>query len=463
LAHGPLTDLPMLRQGKPWPIERWLGPLQRFARLEASGGIVILTAAVVALAWANSPAGALYDELRHAAIGIRIESFEFTLSAEHWINDALMAVFFFLVGLEIKREILVGALSTWKQAALPVFGAVGGMLVPGLIYAGVNWGHPETIRGWGVPMATDIAFALGVLSLGARGAPRSLRVFLATLAVADDLGALLVIAIFYTERLDLGAMAWGGIVLGGMFALGASGARRGWPFALLAAVLWGLVHRSGVHATIAGVLAAVAIPARERVDGRAFVEFSRDALDRFEHAGPGGHRILSDPRRHAIVRGIGDACDKARTPLQLIEHALAAWVAFAIVPLFALANAGVAVAAGDMVGTFLSRECLGVVLGLTLGKPIGITLAAWFAVRLGLGQVPAGVSWMQLHGAAWLAGIGFTMSLFIANLAFANGPALLDHAKVGILLGSLVSGIVGLIILRRARPRATHSMPARTP
>ncbi len=463
--HAPDGDnLPELDRGTPLPVERWLAPFHRFARLEASGGIVLLAMGVVALVWANSPWREHYEHLRHTKVALGSESFGLKLSLEHWINDALMAVFFFLVGLEIKREILVGELSSWKKAALPVAGALGGMLVPAGIFAALNTGAP-TMRGWGIPMATDIAFALGVLSLGARGAPIGLRVFLASLAVADDIGALLVIAIFYTERLDLGALGWGAGVLASMALIGHLGVRRVWPFAILGVVLWVLVLRSGIHATIAGVLAAATIPVRQRVDARAFVAFSRQAIDRFEHAGSGdgtsGQSILTNTGQQALVQGIEDACDKVQTPLQIMEHALVPWVAFAIIPIFALANAGVTVAAGDLAGTFLSRECLGVALGLAIGKPIGITLVAWLAVRLGIGALPAGVSWLQIHGAAWLGGIGFTMSLFIANLAFAqgdaaNGTRYLDHAKVGILTGSFVAAVVGLIILKAARSRPHH-------
>ncbi len=463
MAHKHHHDLPALDHGKPLLAERVLAPFQRFMQFEASGGIVLLLAAVVALAWANSPWRESYDTIRHAKAALGTEDVGLKLSVEHWINDALMAIFFFLVGLEIKREILVGELSSWKKAALPVAGAIGGMLVPAGIFAVLNWGQP-TLRGWGIPMATDIAFALGVLSLGARGAPVGLRVFLASLAVADDIGALLVIAIFYTEKLALGYLGVSAALLAAMAIMGQAGVRKAWPFALLGAVLWVCVYKSGIHATIAGVLAAATIPVRQRVDGRTFVDYSRAALQAFEDTGPEGKRMLTEPAQQAIVHNLEEACKKVQTPLQIMEHALVPWVAFAIIPIFALANAGVAIGGDGLGATFLSRECLGVALGLLVGKPIGITLAAWIAVKLGIGALPKGVSWLQIHAVSWLAGIGFTMSLFIANLAFASGDAAsgthyLDHAKVGILSGSFVAAVVGLILLKLAKASTKQHNP----
>jgi Na+:H+ antiporter, NhaA family len=463
MAQGPKIELPVLEVGPSLPAERLFAPMQRFMNFEASGGIVLLVAAVVALIWANSSWAPSYESLRQAELALGHESFGLKLTVEHWINDALMAIFFFLVGLEIKREILVGELSSWKKAALPVAGALGGMLVPAAIFAALNWGQP-TIRGWGIPMATDIAFALGVLSLGARGAPIGLRVFLATLAVADDIGALLVIAVFYTENLRLEYLGIGGVLLLAMVIMGQTGVRRAWPFAVMAAVLWVCVYKSGIHSTIAGVLAAATIPVRQRVDGRAFLSFSRALLEVFERSGPDGKTMLTKPAHQAVMHGLEDASRKVQTPLQIIEYALVPWVAFAIVPIFALANAGVAIGRDGLANTFLSRECLGVALGLLIGKPIGITLLAWFAVKGGIGALPKGVSWLQIHAVSWLAGIGFTMSLFIANLAFAKGDAAngthyLDHAKVGILSGSFVAAVVGLVLLKTAKNSSTPDQP----
>lgn len=456
------------------PIEGLIAPFQRFARLEAASGIVLLIFAAAALIIANGPLGHAYHDILMSKGTIGVGAWTLTLSVEQWINDGLMATFFFLVGLEIKREVVIGELSNPRKAAVPIAAAVGGMLVPGLVYAAFNWGRP-TIRGWGVPTATDIAFSLGVLALLGKRVPAGVRLFLATLAIADDLGALIVIAVFYTEELRLDALMGAGVCFGIMVALNTLGARKAWAYALVGLVLWYFVLMSGVHATIAGVLGAMAIPVSARVDGGQFVNFVRRSLTAFEHAGPPsngsalGHetdtphrgRIIPTDEQQAAVQGIEDACNKVQTPLHTLEHAMAPWVAFVVIPIFALANAGVHLGGvgGDAGGgaeehsllhAFTQRETLGVMLGLLLGKPIGITLVSLLAVKSGLGALPSGVTWRHLHGASWLAGIGFTMSLFIANLAFAGGEAAekLNDAKIGILSGSLVAGIVGFMLLR---------------
>ena len=416
-------------------------------RLEAASGIVLLACTVIALAWANSPWAASYSEFFHhrditVALG---ETVVIRGSVEWWINDALMAIFFFVVGLEIKREIVVGELSTFRKAALPMMAALGGMVVPAAIFAGLNAGH-EGSRGWGVPMATDIAFALGVLALLGRRAPHGLRVFLATLAIADDLGALIVIAVFYTDDLRMGYLGGALACSGLMFVLGALGVRRSAVYLLLGLIVWYLVLMSGVHATIAGVLAALAVPVRSRVDTREFLDFSRRTLDEFDATGPEGTSIAANARQQALVQSLEDACDRVQTPLQVFEHALAPWVAFLIVPLFALGNAGVSLSGGVPEGEAL-RVTGGVAVGLVLGKPAGILLATWIAVRLGLGELPRGVRWAHVHGVGWLGGIGFTMALFIAQLAYRDGEFLLTSAKVGILAGSGVAAMVGLALL----------------
>ena len=431
--------------------ERFVSPFQRFARFEASSGVLLLFFAALALVIANSAWGHGFHELLATPITLGFgESWSLRLSVEQWINDALMAAFFFLVGLEIKREALVGELSNLRKAALPVIAAAGGMLVPGLIYASFNWGEP-TIRGWGIPTATDIAFSLGVLALLGKRVPAGVRVFLATLAIADDIGALLVIAIFYTETLYLDWLIGAGTCLGIMIAFNLGGVRRAWPYAIVGLFLWYFVLRSGVHATIAGVLGAMTIPVRTRVDGKAFASFTREAVNVFERAAPEDPRgLIANSGQQAAVQGIEDACDRAQTPLHQLEHAMSPWIAFVVIPIFALANAGVEIA-GNFAQTMRSHETLGVALGLCLGKPVGITLASLAAVGLRLGQLPAGVTWRHIHGAAWLGGIGFTMSLFIATLAFPSHEVL-DHAKIGIIAGSIVSAVVGFLILRAARP-----------
>jgi NhaA family Na+:H+ antiporter len=434
----------------PAPVDRLLAPLHRFTRLEASGGILLLACTAAALGWANSPWGREYHDLFH---GMQVtfslgDWVALSKPVEWWINDAVMAVFFFLVGLEIKREILVGELSSVRKAALPMMAALGGMVVPATIFAVLNL-HHEGSRGWGVPMATDIAFALGVLALLGKRVPLGLRVFLTTLAIADDLGALVVIAVFYTEDLAgeyLVAAFSAAAIMGLMNWLGV---RSAIAYLVVGLVLWYMVLLSGVHATIAGVLGAMTIPVRTRVDTKRFLDFTRQSVDEFMRAGASGSGIVTDARQQALVQAMEDACNQAQTPLQQLEHALTPWVAFLIVPVFALANAGVDIheGLGGEEGVLVS---VGVGLGLMLGKPLGIFAATWLAVRLRMGELPSGVRWGHIHGAGWLAGIGFTMALFIAHLAYRTHPEFLTAAKVGILSGSALAAVVGLFVLLRA-------------
>jgi len=371
-------------------VERFLRPFQQFMAAESAGGIVLLACTVVALVWANSPSGDAYFSVWEQAVGVgRVSK-----SIGHWINDGLMVVFFLLVGLEIKRELLTGELSSRQQATLPIAAAIGGMVVPAAIYAAINARH-EGSPGWAIPMATDIAFALGVLALLGKRIPLGLRVFLAALAIVDDIGAVLVIAFFYT-----GALSWMGLVgAAAVLVLLAICNRRGVThpaiYALLGVALWVSVLASGIHATIAGVLLAMTVPS---------------AL------------------------------------LPRMEHALLRPVAFGIMPLFALANAGVRLST-DVFRTLSWRVAAGIAIGLVVGKVLGIVVASWLAVRSRRAALPAGVDWKQLVGVSWLGGIGFTMSLFVAALAFGSGP-LLDSAKVGILAGSLFAGVTGAVLLR---------------
>ena len=368
------------------------------------------------------------------------------LSLGHWINDGLMALFFLLVGLEIKREVLVGELSDWKKASLPVFGAVGGMVVPGAIYAAINWGTPQ-IGGWGTAVATDIAFALGVLALAGKGVPSSLRVFLLSLAIADDLGALLVIAIFYTDQIAYWALGASGGVLVLLAIVNRLHVKSLWVYLLLGLPLWYFVYRSGVHATIAGVLLAMTIPARGVVRTRPFLESNREALDYFDDQCGSHESVRTNPKLTATVHLIGANCKDVEPPLQRLEHALVPWASFLIIPIFALANAGVTL--GSNVGEMaMSKVTLGVVAGLVIGKPLGVMLFAWLAVKLKISALPQGVTWISLQGVGWLAGIGFTMSLFIANLAFAGSAESLDSAKLGILGASTIASIVGLLMIK---------------
>lgn len=472
-------------RGKPEPIDVLLHPFRRFARFEAAGGVLLLITSVSALIWANSAYAPSYLQLwektyftlglgefavsgHHGASHAAEEGaaqatepgglgpFLVSMSLVHWINDLLMAAFFLVVGLEIKREILVGELASPRRAAVPIFAAIGGMAVPGAIFALVNQGTPQ-VRGWGVPMATDIAFALAFLAILGRRVPLSLRVFLASLAIIDDLGALLVIAIFYTEEIRTNYLVAAAVLIGILMTHNAIGVRRVHPYVLFGLLLWYAMYKSGVHATISGVLVALAIPARAKVDGSEFLAGSRRALDDFERAGENGPSILTNAEQQVAAQVAETYAQLVQTPLQALEHALLPWVSFLIVPLFALANAGVAFAAGGagggIDGLLTSRVMLGIVAGLALGKPIGIMLASWLAVKSGLGALPADITWRQLLGMSCLAGIGFTMSLFIAQLAFPD-PSHLATAKVAVLSGSAVSAVIGSVILWTSRPAA---------
>jgi Na+:H+ antiporter, NhaA family len=428
-------------------IERVLSPFQRFFSTSAAGGLVLLAATAIALTWANSPWADAYRHLWETPVTVGAPGFGLTLSLHHWVNDGLMALFFFLVGLEIKREVLVGELASRRTAALPVAAALGGMLVPAVLYAAVNVGGPGA-PGWGVPMATDIAFALGILALLGDRVPTGLRIFLAALAIADDLGAVLVIALFYTGALDWAALGGAAAVLAILLGLNRAGVRHPLTYALLGGVLWLCILASGIHATIAGVLLALTVPARTRISEDEFLARAEASLADFRAADEPGTTVLTNHGHQAALQDLESATDAAQAPLQRMEHALHGLVAYVIMPIFALANAGVPLGGGLGVAA-RSPVAWGVVLGLVLGKPLGITLSSWAAVRAGAAELPAGVAWRHVHGAAWLGGIGFTMSLFIAGLAFAD-PAMLDTAKLGVLGASVCAGLVGLVLLRRA-------------
>jgi NhaA family Na+:H+ antiporter len=404
-----------------------------------------MAAAIAALVWANSPWADSYVSVWATDLSITFGDLAFSQSLLHWINDGLMTIFFLVVGLEIKREVLVGELASVRRATLPIAAAIGGALLPAVVFLGIVGGG-EGRDGWGIPMATDIAFALGVLALLGSRIPLGLRIFVTALAIVDDLLAVLVIALFYTADLSLPALAASALVLVVLLAANRLGVRSPLVYGALGLALWVTVYQSGIHATVAGVLLALTIPARTRLDSDAFVVRARDIVDDFEGRTVGGEDASTE-EHHAALWELEDASEKAQAPMLRIEHALQGLVAFVIVPLFALANAGVAVR-GDLAAMLAEPVTVGVVLGLVIGKQVGISLAAYAVVRLGLASLPNGVTWRHIYGAAWLGGIGFTMSLFIAGLAYGEGP-LLDQAKVGILCASIVAGIGGYLVLRR--------------
>lgn len=378
--------------------------LSRFFAAESAGGLILMASAFAALVIANSPLSADYFSTLHVKF--------LGLSVEHWINDGLMAVFFMLVGLEIKREMLVGQLSSWSQRALPGFAALGGMLVPALIYLAINWGNAVTLGGWAIPAATDIAFALGVLSLLGKRVPVSIKIFLSALAILDDLGAVVIIALFYTSGLSVTMLLASLAVTALLVVFNRCGVKRLLPYLLAGGLLWFFMLQSGIHATLAGVILALCIP-------------------------------------------LGDPDNESRSPLLRLEGRMHPWVAFAIVPIFGFANAGVSLA-GISPDNLVDPVPLGVALGLLLGKQIGVFGLAALAIRSGLAKLPTGCGWLQLYGTALLCGIGFTMSLFIGTLAFPGSQHLVDEVKVGVLIGSVLSAILGVVVMLYAKRRESR-------
>ncbi|MBT8402605.1 MAG: Na+/H+ antiporter NhaA [Gemmatimonadetes bacterium] len=389
-----------------------LAPFKQFAAVEASAGILLFAFAVVALIWANSGLGVYYEQLFGTYVTVGFGAAELSKPLLLWVNDGLMAIFFLLVGLEIKRELLSGELSSPRKAALPFFAAAGGMAIPAGLYLTLNLGGAGE-SGWGIPMATDIAFALAVITaLGSR-VPLSLKVFLTAVAIVDDLGAVMVIALFYTSEVSTQALMVAASALVGLIIVNRAGFKSFLPYAILGAVLWVAVLKSGVHATVAGVLLAMTIPAKPDTDPEGW-----------------------------------------DSPLEKLEHALLPWVSYTILPIFALANAGVTF--GGDAGAGAGAITWGIILGLVVGKPIGVAIFAWIAVRFGFADLPAGANWVQVWGVGILCGIGFTMSLFIGGLAF-DDPAFLRAAKIGILGASAVAGVLGALLLLRAPSAPTSA------
>jgi NhaA family Na+:H+ antiporter len=435
------------RKNKVYEGPKILTPFARFAQFEAAGGVLLILCTIAALVWANSPWWESYFHLWEVPVTLGFGEFVINKNLHHWINDGLMAVFFFVVGLEIKRELLAGELSTPKKAVLPFAAALGGMLVPAAIYAALNWGKPGA-PGWGIPMATDIAFALGILTLVGSRVPLGLKVFLTALAIVDDLGAVLVIAIFYTTELSFTSLGFGGAFLVAMLVVNKLGFRSPLLYLALGFLAWVGFLKSGVHATIAGVLSALMIPSTVRIDPLRFLRDSQQSLKEFEEATNMGDKpgvLLTGFQQEAIAT-LEERAEWAQPPMQRLEHGLIPWVTFFIMPIFAFANAGVRLDK-DIAEALTHPVSLGIILGLVLGKQIGITIFSLLAVKMKVADMPERSNSRALYYVSWLGGIGFTMSLFVANLAFVNAPDLLDTAKVGILSASLISGVAGYILL----------------
>lgn len=426
-------------------IDKIMAPVSRFIHLEYTSGIVLLVSVVIAIVWANSGYHDFYEHLWHINFSIGFDDFMLTHPLHIWINDGLMAIFFFVIGLELKREFMEGELSSLKKASLPMSAALGGMLIPALIYYSLNKGT-DSAHGWGIPMATDIAFALALLSMASKHIPVSVKVFLSALAVADDLGAVLVIAFFYTAEINFMALGIGCAFLLVLLIGNIIGIRSSLFYLLIGLGAWIGFLLSGVHATIAGVLVAFTIPAVTKIDEQIYSNNLRILSYDFETDIPERGSLITSKQNQTIQK-VKTLSMAAETPLQTIEHTLHPWVAFVIMPLFALANAGIVINS-DFFSSVINPVSIGVALGLMLGKFIGILSFCWIMVKLGLASLPKDTHWKHIIGVALLAGIGFTMSLFISGLAFKN-PEFIDQAKYGILIASLTAGTLGTIVLRR--------------
>jgi Na+:H+ antiporter, NhaA family len=442
----PEIRLPWSRSDRPIP-RRVLRPLQEFLATSTASGTLLLVAALVALVWANSPWGDSYETFWRTRISLRAGSLSLSEDLRHWVNDGLMTLFFLVVGLEVKREFLIGELRRWRAAALPVVAALGGMAVPALLYAAINAGGPGA-SGWGIPMATDIAFALGVLVLAARHAPAGLKPFILTLAIVDDIGAIVVIAVFYSEAVSLWALAGAAAVCLGMLGLRRVGVRSTGAFVVLGAVVWLATYLSGVHPTIAGVALGLLAPADPFQRPYAVSVEARRTADLTEDD---PIPVDADARHWLRLAWLSR---EAVSTLARTEHALLPWTSFAIVPMFALANAGVRLSGDALSDAATSPITLGIIVGLVVGKVIGISGASALAVVRGVALLPTGVRLPHVIGAGTVAGIGFTVSLFIAELAF-DDPGAIAEAKVGILVASAIAGVAGWLALRAAPPAPT--------
>jgi NhaA family Na+:H+ antiporter len=444
----------MISYQLPGPVKA-LESFEIFFNKVVQGGYPLFFATILAFIWANLYPSS-YHSTWHTELTISVGPYQITKSLVHWIDEALMTLFFFAVGLEIKRELLVGELASFKRAMLPIAAALGGMLFPAAIYTAFNYGEP-TAHGWGIPMATDIAFSLGVLAILRDKVPLGLRIFLSAFAIADDLGAVLVIALFYTQEI-----VWHYLIISGLFLVGLALANRLWIrwtliYALLGIGMWFAILGSGVHATVAGVLVAIFIPAKARYDTDTFLGKVKAYTDQFEcEPGSCGYTILLNKEHLDAVQAIEEACHDVETPLQRLEHSLESWITFLILPLFALANAGFSLGDIQLSHAVNHPVTLGVTLGLVVGKPLGIFLFTYLASKTLKAPLPSGVGWFHITGAGILGGIGFTMSLFISGLSFASAE-FAELSKLGIIMGSLVSAVLGLLLLSLIKVPIKHA------
>ncbi len=426
--------------------DRILTPLEEFIHRQTTSGVLLMICAAIALVVANSPLHEGLEKFLHKEIGIGFSTAYFSLSIHHWINEALMALFFLIMGLELKRELLVGELSSVRQAMLPIMAAIGGMLVPALCYVALNpSGH--TANGWGIPMATDIAFAIGALSLLGSRVPKSLITFLIALAIVDDLGAVAVIAVFYTESINTQALLYAALCTGILISFNLGGIRHALPYSMIGMLLWAAMLSSGVHATIAGIVIAFCIPIRPKFDPELFINKVKDITGKMQRSVAEDPDIINNTHFRSLVTSLGDGVHLVQAPAQRAEHALHLPVAYLVIPVFALANAGIPIDFSSL-GDYLAHPVsLGVLAGLLIGKPLGIAGFTWAAVKLGWAELPEDLNMSHVLGVGLLGGIGFTMSIFIADLGFINYPEDLLMAKTGILFASAIAGLGGFFWL----------------
>lgn len=433
--------------GRPTPaMLRLVRPIRAFLQHKLAGAGLLIAAALIAVLLANSPWSEAWHEFLHMHLGLTVGTFQLDKTLTHWINDGLMGVFFFVVGLEIKREVKIGELSTVRKALLPALAALGGMVVPALVYAFFNRGDAG-MSGWGIPMATDIAFALGVLALLGDRVPPGLKVFLTALAIVDDIGAVLVIAVFYTDHLALGSLVLGGIALAISLSMNRLGVRSVVAYLVVGLSCWLAFLQSGVHATIAALLMAFTIPARTRLNGFEFAETIKLQFDRLVQIGLPEDRSLNTHSQQEVFDAMEQTIGRASAPLSRLENGLAPLVTFLVLPVFALGNAGVSLSPEALGSMTSAPVTLGATFGLLLGKPVGVFFATYLTVRLGLADLPSRVGFSHIAGVGFLAGIGFTMALFIGGLAFSD-HGYVEQAKLGVLTASVVSGLVGFAWLR---------------
>ncbi|HEY0721440.1 MAG TPA: Na+/H+ antiporter NhaA [Gammaproteobacteria bacterium] len=446
--HSPRDDDGKGIYHAPWEraFDRVLTPFEEFVHKQTTAGMLLMGMALLALLLVNTSFREDYLHLIHMPIAISIGDFVLEKTLHHWVNDGLMTLFFFLIGLELKREMLVGELAEPRNALLPIVAAIGGMAVPALLFYAFNPAGAAA-QGWGIPMATDIAFAIGALVLLAARVPKALITFLVALAIVDDLGAVVVIALFYTDQLVFDALGFAALLLAVLIAFNLGGVRHPLPYFIIGTLLWFALLKSGVHATLAGVITAFTIPARPKYDPARFSECVKELIQRFDANHRPGENIMTNDQLRGITHALEQGVVRVETPLQRLEHALHLPVTYLVIPVFALINAGIPIDFDALGETLGHPVMLGVAVGLVAGKFIGIAGASWLALRLGIGRLPAGTRFVQLAGVALLGGIGFTMSIFIADLAFAAQPEYLLMAKTGILLASLVAGAGGLLWL----------------